>query len=103
MASILPPFVDALPSGVSRASLATPFRVGHVNCYLLAEPPVTVIDPGTLLPGSLDQLGALLADNGLGFSDIEQIVVTHSHPDHFGAAATVAARSRTQRFGLAAR
>jgi glyoxylase-like metal-dependent hydrolase (beta-lactamase superfamily II) len=89
----LPPFVETLPDGVSRVSLPTPFPVGHVNCYLLADPPVTVIDPGTLQPGSLDELGTLLSSNGLGFGDVEQIVVTHAHPDHFGAAAVVAARS----------
>ncbi len=93
MALVLPPFVEALPDGVSRASLPTPFRVGRVNCYLLVDPPVTVIDPGTLQPGSLDELATLLSSMGLGFGDIEQIVVTHAHPDHFGAAATVAARS----------
>jgi glyoxylase-like metal-dependent hydrolase (beta-lactamase superfamily II) len=93
MASFLPPFVDELPGWVDRASLATPFRVGPVNCYLLADPPVTLIDPGMLLPGSLEQLAALLADHGRQFSDVEQIVITHAHPDHFGAAAAVAARS----------
>ncbi len=93
MAPVLPPYVEPLPDGVKLVSLPTPFPVGHVNCYLLAEPPVTVIDPGTLVPGSLDQIGALLAANGLAFGDIEQVVVTHAHPDHFGAAAAVQARS----------
>jgi glyoxylase-like metal-dependent hydrolase (beta-lactamase superfamily II) len=93
MAFILPPFVDVLPPWVGRASLATPFRVGPVNCYLLADPPVTVIDPGTLLAGSLQQLGVLLRDRGLRVTDIEQVVVTHGHPDHFGAAAALASRS----------
>jgi len=93
MASLLPPFVEGLPDGVSRASLPIPFRVGRVNCYLLADPPVTVIDPGTMQAGSLDELAALLNSRGLGFGDIEQIVVTHAHPDHFGAAAAVSARS----------
>jgi glyoxylase-like metal-dependent hydrolase (beta-lactamase superfamily II) len=93
MAFALPPFVEALPDGVSQVSLPTPFRVGRVNCYLLAEPPVTVIDPGTLRPGSLEQLEALLNSKALGLADIERIVVTHAHPDHFGAAAAVAVRS----------
>ena len=93
MAFALPPFVEPLPDGVSRVRLPTPFRVGRVNCYLLAEPPVTVIDPGTVQPGSLEELEALLNVNGLGFADVEQIVVTHAHADHFGAAAAVAVRS----------
>ena len=93
MASVLPPFVEALPDGVSRAHLPTPFHVGPVNCYVLVDPPVTVIDPGTLQPGSIDELAAVLGSSGLGFGDVEQVVVTHAHPDHFGAAAAIAARS----------
>ncbi len=93
MAAVLPPFVAALPDGVSRVSLPTPFHVGRVNCYLLVDPPVTVIDPGTLQEGSIGMLEAALASSGLAFGDVEQIVVTHAHPDHFGAAAAVAARS----------
>ena len=93
MAPVLPAFVEALPDGVSRASLPTPFRVGRVNCYVLLERPVTVIDPGTLQPGSLARLRALLSCVGLDFDDIEQIIVTHHHADHCGAAAVLAARS----------
>lgn len=93
MAFALPPFVERLPDGFSRAGLPTPFRVGTVNCYLLPESPVTLIDPGVLDPESLDGLEALLRSQGLAFTDVEQIVLTHTHPDHFGAAAEVAARS----------
>jgi glyoxylase-like metal-dependent hydrolase (beta-lactamase superfamily II) len=93
MAVELPPFVEALPGGVERLSLPTPFRVGRVNCYLLPSPPVTLIDPGTIQPGALERLASELAARGLGFADIEQIVITHAHPDHFGAAAEVAMRS----------
>lgn len=90
---MLPPFVSSLPDGVSRSGLPTPFRVGHVNCYLLTDLPVTLIDPGTLEPGSLEALDTFLREQGLRFTDVEQVVITHAHPDHFGAAAVVAARS----------
>jgi glyoxylase-like metal-dependent hydrolase (beta-lactamase superfamily II) len=93
MAVVLPPFVETLPDGVERLSLPTPFRVGRVNCYLLAASPVTLIDPGTIQPGAIERLASELAARGLGFADIEQIVVTHAHPDHFGAAAELATRS----------
>ena len=94
MASELPPLVKTLPDGVGRVSLPTPFRVGRVNCYVLPERPVTVIDPGTLQPGSLAKLRAFLKSDGLDFDDVEQIIVTHHHADHCGAAAVLAARSR---------
>ncbi len=93
MASVLPEFAEALPDGVSRVTLPTPFRVGQVNCYVLPERPVTIIDPGTLEPGSPARLRALLNDHGLDFDDVEQIIVTHHHADHSGAAAVLAARS----------
>jgi glyoxylase-like metal-dependent hydrolase (beta-lactamase superfamily II) len=92
----LPAFVDRLPDWVLRVSLPTPFRVGSVNCYVLMERPVTVIDPGTLQPGSLAKLREALNGNGLDFDDIEVVVVTHAHPDHYGAAAVLAARSSAQ-------
>jgi glyoxylase-like metal-dependent hydrolase (beta-lactamase superfamily II) len=92
----LPAFVDQLPAWVQPVSLPTPFRVGSVNCYLLMERPVTVIDPGTLQPGSLAKLRAALITNGLDFDDIEVVVVTHAHPDHYGAAAVLAARSQAR-------
>jgi glyoxylase-like metal-dependent hydrolase (beta-lactamase superfamily II) len=88
-----PPLVRGLPAGISRARLPTPFPVGTVNCYLLTEPPVTLVDPGTLTAASLKGLRALLAGAGCALDDIEQVVVTHAHPDHFGAAAWVARRS----------
>lgn len=93
MRKALPAFVETLPDGVLRVSLPTPFRVGSVNCYVLLERPVTVLDPGTLQPGSLAKLRELLNANGRDFDDIEQIIVTHHHADHCGAAAVLAARS----------
>ena len=61
--------------------------LGHVNMYaLLDERGVAVVDPG--LPGPqtwkaiLDRLGQA----GLKPRDIHTVIVTHSHPDHFGTA-----------------
>jgi glyoxylase-like metal-dependent hydrolase (beta-lactamase superfamily II) len=93
MAPVLPAFVEGLPDGVGCVGLPTPFRVGRVNCYVLFERPVTVVDPGTLQPGSLAELRVLLRSNRLDFDDVEQVVVTHHHADHCGAAAVLAARS----------
>jgi glyoxylase-like metal-dependent hydrolase (beta-lactamase superfamily II) len=75
------------------AALPTPFAVGPVNCYVLPEWPVTVVDPGMYFPESLRTLDELLASVGRRVGDIDAIVVTHGHPDHFGAAAHVARES----------
>lgn len=86
----LAPLVDELPAGVLHAALPTPFAVGPVNCYLLADTPVTIVDPGMITHESLALVDQLLATAGLAVADIDQVVVTHGHPDHFGAAARLA-------------
>ena len=78
-------------------SLPTPFHVGRVNCYVLVDPPVTVIDLGTMQAGSIDELAAVLASSGLGFGDVEQIVVAHAHSDHFGAPRPLSPIARAHR------
>lgn len=98
MADHLAPLLDRLPEGVHQASLPTPFPVGDVNCWLFAERPVTLVDPGMYLPDSLRMLEDLLADNGLAVADVDRVLVTHAHPDHFGAAGWIAERSRATVF-----
>lgn len=83
---MLVPAIEELPDGTLRTPLPTPFPVGPVNCYLLLGPTVTVVDPGMMWSDSTDQLEAFLAEAGLKPSDIDVVVVTHGHPDHFGAA-----------------
>jgi glyoxylase-like metal-dependent hydrolase (beta-lactamase superfamily II) len=84
--AMLVPQIDELPDGTLRAQLPTPFPVGPVNCYLLLGPTVTVVDPGMMWHDSTEQLTAFLAEAGLTPTGVDTIVVTHGHPDHFGAA-----------------
>jgi glyoxylase-like metal-dependent hydrolase (beta-lactamase superfamily II) len=83
---MLVPQIDELPDGTLRTMLPTPFPVGPVNCYLLLGSTVTVIDPGMVWRDSTDQLTAFLAEAGLTPAGVDRVVVTHGHPDHFGAA-----------------
>ena len=67
----------------TRLSIPTPFQIGPVNAYLAGR---TLVDPG---PGSEEAWAALLDGleaRGLGPTDVEQVLVTHPHPDHFGLA-----------------
>ena len=61
--------------------------LGHVNCYaLLDSEGAAVVDPG--MPGA-DNWNALkkrLKQAGLAVKDVHTVLVTHSHPDHFGGA-----------------
>jgi len=61
--------------------------LGHVNCYALVDNEgAAVVDPGLPTPGSFRALKQRLGQAGLKVKDIHTVIVTHSHPDHFGGA-----------------
>lgn len=93
MSGALAPLADALPDGVLHAELPTPFPVGPVNCWLFPDGPVTLVDPGMVWDDSVPRVEKLLAEAGLHLPDVERIVVTHGHPDHFGLAGHLARTS----------
>src|SRR5256885_14049142 len=67
-------------------SLPTPFYVGPVNVYLIAEEPVTLIDTGPKTKEAMEALKEGLRRARLRVSDIRRIVLTHAHEDHCGLA-----------------
>ena len=69
----------------------TPFYVGPINAYLIKDDPVTLVDSGVKTGDAEEALRSGLAELGLEFGDIERLVITHSHLDHYGLAAAVAA------------
>lgn len=70
-------------------SVPTPFYVGPVNVYLIAEEPVTIIDTGPKTKEAIEALRAGLRAAGFLVSDIRRIVLTHAHEDHCGLARAV--------------
>ena len=61
--------------------------LGHVNCYFLQdERGVAIVDPGLPGPQSWRALVDRLKQAGYKPKDVHTVVVTHSHPDHFGGA-----------------
>ena len=70
-------------------SVPTPFYVGPVNVYLIAEEPVTIIDTGPKTKEAIAALRAGLRAAGFLISDIRRIVLTHAHEDHCGLARAV--------------
>lgn len=70
-------------------AIPTPFYVGDVNVYLIKEDPVTLIDVGPKTDAAAKTLREKLAANGVNFSDIRRIVLTHAHEDHCGLAKRV--------------
>jgi glyoxylase-like metal-dependent hydrolase (beta-lactamase superfamily II) len=67
-------------------SLPTPFYIGPVNVYLVAEDPVTLIDTGPKTRECLEALREGLRRARVRPSDIRRIVLTHAHEDHCGLA-----------------
>jgi glyoxylase-like metal-dependent hydrolase (beta-lactamase superfamily II) len=67
-------------------SLPTPFYVGPVNVYLIAEEPLTLIDTGPKTKEALEALKEGLRRARFRVQDIRRIVLTHAHEDHCGLA-----------------
>jgi glyoxylase-like metal-dependent hydrolase (beta-lactamase superfamily II) len=64
--------------------------LGFLNCYLLkGKSGWLMIDTGWYTQEAFNALEAGLKDLGLGFTDIETIVVTHVHADHYGLAGRI--------------
>jgi glyoxylase-like metal-dependent hydrolase (beta-lactamase superfamily II) len=87
------PFSPAADAGVHRLSIPTPFAVGRVNCYLIEDDPLTLVDAGPNSGTSFDELTRGLEALGHRLEDVELVIVTHQHIDHLGLVGLVASRS----------
>ena len=74
-------------------AVPTPFAVGRVNCYLVEDDPLTLVDAGPNSATSLTTLEAQLDAHGHRVEDLRRIVVTHQHIDHIGLVEILAKRS----------
>jgi glyoxylase-like metal-dependent hydrolase (beta-lactamase superfamily II) len=95
--------------GVLRMEL--PIRMpglGHVNCYAIVDGEgAAVVDPGLPGPGTWRAIQDRLRRADLEVRHVHTVIVTHSHPDHFGGAARFAREAGARvvahhsfRFGL---
>ncbi|PSP92457.1 MBL fold metallo-hydrolase [Halobacteriales archaeon QS_1_68_44] len=86
----------ALPFELGVVSLDNRAFEGNNNSYLLgteAGATTTLVDTGVAVPETRDQLRAGLQRHGLGFADVEQVLLTHHHADHTGLAGEIQAAS----------
>ncbi len=79
--------------GVHCLAIPTPFAVGRVNCYLIEDDPLTLLDAGPNSATSLTALEAALGEHGHRVEDLRRIVITHQHIDHIGLVEILARRS----------
>lgn len=89
-------------SDIHCLAIPTPFAVGRVNCYLVEDDPLTLVDAGPNSGTSLTALEAALAEHGRRVEELERIVVTHQHIDHIGLVSILASRSGAEVCALAA-
>ena len=54
--------------------IPTPFAVGRVNCYLIEDEPLTLVDTGPNSGAALDALERALREHGRRIEDLERIV-----------------------------
>jgi glyoxylase-like metal-dependent hydrolase (beta-lactamase superfamily II) len=79
--------------GIHCLPIPTPFQIGRVNTYLIDDDPLTLLDTGPNSGSSLDEVERALAAHGRRVEDLELIVISHGHLDHFGLACVLQGRS----------
>ena len=84
---------DLVAPGIRRLPLPTPFAVGRVNCYVIEDEPLTLVDPGPNSAVAMAELEGRLADLGRRVEDVGLVLLTHQHHDHSGLTAAVRGRS----------
>jgi glyoxylase-like metal-dependent hydrolase (beta-lactamase superfamily II) len=84
---------QAALAGIHRLQIPTPFAVGRVNCYLIEDEPLTLVDTGPNSGKALDELSTQLGARGHSIDDLELVIVTHQHIDHLGLVEIVAEHS----------
>ena len=88
------PLVEKAAEDIWLIRLPLPWPLAIVNVFLLRrEDGYVLIDTGLKTEDSLSALEEALGELGLQWSSIQEIVISHMHPDHVGAAAEIRRRS----------
>lgn len=77
--------VTPIAEDIYQVQLPLPFALRIVNCYLLRGPHGwTLVDSGLNTAEGRETWRQAFSTLGIGPADLEKIVLTHVHPDHFG-------------------
>ncbi|WP_332645367.1 MBL fold metallo-hydrolase [Lysinibacillus sp. 54212] len=69
---------------VHKIIIPTPYPVGDVNAFLVKGDALTLFDAGPKTEEAYEALKWGIRSAGYEMKDIEQVVLTHHHPDHAG-------------------
>ena len=69
---------------IHKIVIPTPFAVGDVNAFLIKGDTLSLVDAGPKTPEAYEALKQGIKEAGYSFNDIEQVILTHHHPDHAG-------------------
>lgn len=69
---------------VHKIVIPTPYAVGDVNAFLVKGDALTLFDAGPKTEEAYEAIKWGLHSAGYDLKDVEQVVLTHHHPDHAG-------------------
>jgi glyoxylase-like metal-dependent hydrolase (beta-lactamase superfamily II) len=78
---------------VHRIQLDNTVFEGQNAVYLIEADQTTLVDTAVATPAVRADLEADLERHGVGFADVDTVVLTHWHPDHAGLAGAIQAES----------
>lgn len=85
--------ITEIRDGVLSLQFEMPYGVQAINVYVLSGDPVTLVDTGPILGDIPGALYAALDEVGQPVGTLDQIVITHHHPDHMGLASRLKSAS----------
>ncbi|MCP8616781.1 MBL fold metallo-hydrolase [Salirhabdus salicampi] len=69
---------------IQRITVPTPYPVGDVHVYVLKGDTLSIVDAGINTDEAWEVFVGQLKQIGYTPNDIEQVILTHHHPDHAG-------------------
>lgn len=69
---------------IHKIVIPTPYPEGDVNAFLVKGDALSLFDAGPKTPEAFEALKWGIQEAGYKMNDVEQVVLTHHHPDHCG-------------------